>query len=737
MKEVENFETMITLMEFSENWFTWLSPSGKVKYISPGVKKITGYNPEEFLKNNDLFESIINSHDREKYFSLISGNYAPAKFRITHRNGSTRWIEQQVHTVSHGNHEDGRWIMSRDITESVQTSRNLSTMTKIVEQSAEAIAITDISGNIEYVNTAFEEITGYSLSDAQHLNIPSLLSAFGHNEHFNDMRTALLEGQVWRGQNIFHKKDGTPFYLDSFIFPLKNKKGEITNYIKMSRDITDIKKTEAELKESEAKNRAILNLQPDLIFIQKRDGTYLDVYTSNNDELYVSPEQFLGKKMEDIFPGENTEQFLIHSEKAFKSGGIEFYEYKLPVNGQTRHFEARIVPFGKDKILSIVRDVTEKVKREHEQLKYRKLESVGLLAGGIAHDFNNIITGVLGNIELAKLEFPQEHSATVYLQRAMKGLMRATGLTKQLLTFARGGDPVLRIVDLEKVIRETVLFHLSGSNVRAVFHLSENLWYVRADKGQMEQVLSNLTINAKQAMKKGGTLSIEARNWNGMSVSDLSGQYVEIVMRDEGEGIPEKYVERIFDPYFSTKHTGSGLGLATVYSIIAKHKGKILVSSEAGKGTVFTLYLPAAEKLRDSEYRDSLSDDVMLDHIRVLVMDDEDMVRSVAFSLLRRIGCDVDCVTDGEEALSAYKKAAVSGKPYDVIFMDLTIPGGMGGKETVKQLLSLYPEAKVIVTSGYSIDPVMAHFEEYGFKGCVVKPFSLGTLKNTLLRILS
>ena len=722
-------DTVLKVMESSTDWFMWINNKGGIAYISPGVTAITGYTADDFLADKGFLKQILDPRDRERYPEIYSFEYTkehpqPTEFRIIHKDGSLRWIEQRLYQSP-----AGLWIINRDITSGKTVFQKLLRMTQIVEQSAEAIAITDPFGAIEYVNSAFEEITGYSLEDANKYNLPTLIIKTDRKEPFEYLKKVLDKKGIWRGQNTFHKKDGSTFYLDSVVFPLRDEGGQITNYVKISRDITELKKTEEDLKESESKNRAILNLQPDLIFIQKKDGTYLDYYTSNEDNLYVSPHQFMGKRIEEVLPGDSGKQFLLHAKKAFITGGVEFYDYTLVVRNQKKHFEARIIPFGDDRVLSIIRDVTEKKLREQEQLKYSKLESVGLLAGGIAHDFNNIITGVLGNIELAKLEFSGEHSVYKYLERAQKGLQRATSLTKQLLTFARGGDPILGMVNLEKLIKETVLFHLSGSNIKALFELPGTLRRIKADRGQIEQVFSNLTINAKQAMPEGGELHIQARN--------VPDGYVEILVKDEGDGIPEEYINKIFDPYFSTKQAGSGLGLTTVYSIINKHNGHIHVVSGTEKGTVFTIRLPAVKTDSVLVQKNKTEACYTIGNKHILVMDDEEMVRSVMSSLIKALGCSADCVSNGVEAIKKYRKALKDQKPYDLVFMDLTIPGGMGGKETMEKLIALDPDVKAVVTSGYSSDPVMAHFTDYGFRGCMVKPFSLDSLKSILNTFLS
>ena len=391
-------------------------------------------------------------------------------------------------------------------------------------------------------------------------------------------------------------------------------------------------------------------------------------------------------------------------------------------------------------VVLVFRDITEQLKADEELFKIRKLESVGVLAGGIAHDFNNILTGLFGNIELAKMKLSKNHEAYSYIETANQALEKATHLTKQLLTFAKGGDPMLEAVSLQQVVQTSVAFNLSGSNVKAHLNLPDDLWQVKADEGQISQVIANLTINAKQAMPDGGSIYVKAENikdLNESTAQNLSGDFVKLSIRDEGIGISAKHVERIFDPYFSTKQTGSGLGLATVHSIITKHNGHIRVASKPYIGTIFTIFLSAekfSHKSAATTHPD-LTEKPISTSVHVLLLDDEEMVRNVSAAMLERCGYTVDFAVDGKEAMEKYISAHKSGNTFDIVIMDLTIPGGMGGKEAVNKLLAIDSEAKIIVSSGYSTDPVMANYSEYGFKGRLVKPFQMKTLKTEICRV--
>ncbi|MCE5244297.1 MAG: HDOD domain-containing protein [Syntrophobacteraceae bacterium] len=386
----------------------------------------------------------------------------------------------------------------------------------------------------------------------------------------------------------------------------------------------------------------------------------------------------------------------------------------------------------------VFRDITEKRRMEQELLKVQKLESIGVLAGGIAHDFNNILSAIIGNISLAKVYSKPGDKVLARLEDAEKASLRARDLTQQLLTFSKGGAPVKKTASIAEMIKDTVSFMLSGSNVRCEFTIPQDLWPVDVDTGQISQVINNLVVNARQAMPGGGTLRVRAEN---LSEADCRthpvciGQYVRISIEDQGTGIAKEDLHKIFDPYFTTKQSGHGLGLATSYSIVTNHGGYIFAESEPGVGTTFHIYLPASSGHLDTE--DSAEGEMTSAGGSILVMDDEEIVRQVIGMMLEHLGYEVAYAVDGAEAIELYEKAREAGRPFDLVIMDLTVPGGMGGKEAMQRLLELDPGVKAIVSSGYSSELLSSESRKYGFSGVVSKPYKIEELSEAVSKALN
>jgi len=390
-------------------------------------------------------------------------------------------------------------------------------------------------------------------------------------------------------------------------------------------------------------------------------------------------------------------------------------------------------------VVLVFRDITEKQKSEAELLKESKLESVGLLAGGIAHDFNNILLGILGNLSLARMN---AHSSEKMLERLLgveKAAMRAKELTQQLVMFARGGAPIRKQLQLAHIVKEATLFTLHGASVHCEFSLSPDLWSVEVDEGQFRQVVHNLVVNAVQAMPEGGKMEVRAENVEltaGFLPPLAAGKYVKISVLDFGTGIAPEHVSRIFDPYFSTRKHARGLGLASAYSVIRKHDGQINVESYVGRGSTFRIYLPASFKPEIVPSHDT-DQKRFFGQGRILVMDDEADILTLVREMLQMMGYEVETARDGVEALQRYQTAKQTRQPFAAVIMDLTVPEGMGGKEAIRRLKELDSQVKAIVSSGYSYDPVMANFQEYGFSGVIPKPYVMEDLARVLNEVIT
>ena len=389
-------------------------------------------------------------------------------------------------------------------------------------------------------------------------------------------------------------------------------------------------------------------------------------------------------------------------------------------------------------IIEASHDVTERRRTEEELFRARKLESVALLAGGIAHDFNNLLAVIQGNVSIAKSGASDELTHAT-LADAETACRRAADLTRQLLTFAKGGAPIRRAASLDEVIRESARFATRGSSVSLEIDIQEGLLPVEVDIGQIHQVVQNLILNAVQAMPGSGTIRIRGRNdrIEPGHPTLVGGRYVRIEVEDDGCGIAPEIVGRVFDPYFTTKPAGSGLGLATAWSIVRNHSGLLDVASVAGTGSIFTILLPACvcvQELLGSPVPPEPPPSSGTG--RVLVMDDDEPVRRVAGRMLERLGYEVELAVDGEEAVAAYKRALSEGRRFDAVILDLTVPGGVGGERALLELRALDPDVNALVSSGYATDPVIAHHDEYGFRGVVTKPYSTEQMGAALAAII-
>lgn len=533
--------------------------------------------------------------------------------------------------------------------------------------------------------------------------------------------------------------------------PLRNMQmAESIIQIFALRAASELERTRAEeaLRDSEQRYRAIVENAYDLMIETTDQGHCLYISPNCLDVLGYHAAELVGRNFFDLVHPE--EHDALTHDFMEKLGDLRPGEMTCRLRrktGEWRWFESHFRPFRTTagNVVAIIdtRDITDRRHIEEERLRASKLESVGLLAGGIAHDFNNILTSAFANIGLARMLVAKQQTETFStiverLAAAEKACLRARDLTKQLLTFAKGGAPVKNTASIRHFISDTVQFALRGSDVRCVIEIPDDLWVVEVDEGQMSQVIQNLILNADQAMPNGGVITVRAQNIALSSDTYLPltpGRYVMISVEDQGVGIPPEHLTQIFDPYYTTKQGGTGLGLATTYSIMKRHEGYVTVTSEVGVGTTFHLYLPAST----TETIDAPPvhhDELIAGTGRIIIMDDEPDIRDILGKMLIHLGFDVDQTSEGNELIARYQEAQRRGQRYALAIVDLTIPGGMGGKETVRRLKAIDPEVIALVSSGYSNDPVMAQPEQFGFKGVIVKPYNLSDLSRVLSRVL-
>ena len=392
-----------------------------------------------------------------------------------------------------------------------------------------------------------------------------------------------------------------------------------------------------------------------------------------------------------------------------------------------------------------VSDVTQQERMREALERKQKVETVGILAGGIAHDFNNILAVILGHIGLAKMRIVEPH-ARMPVEKAEEACLRAREMTRQLLAFSRGGKPVIGICDTKQLIIDSAMLAVSDTSIACLFDIQKDIWPLKADKIQIGQVVSNLVRNSVDVMDKGGIIEIMARNRDLTSVgarkrpvgSDskpiASGTYVELRISDQGPGIPDSIRERIFDPFFTTKEKGTGLGLAIVYSIIQNHLGSITVVSHEGEGAAFSIYLPSDSATVHQEGNPELL--ALGGKNKVLLMDDDELVLGSASEILSSLGYEVTKKSNGPEAFRSYRDAVVAGTPFDFCILDLVIPGGMSGSDCAKAILEFDPGALLFVSSGYSDDPVLSHYRDYGFRGIIPKPYTYEEFRQSLANVL-
>lgn len=547
-----------------------------------------------------------------------------------------------------------------------------------------------------------------------------------------------------RGADGYLRKPFDPRYLVELSFKVRRERALLRVEDILEARTRELQESQARLRQSEEKYRLLVENIPGVVFTRQPDGS-LDFYDHKIEALTgYSREAFHLRQLrwQDLILSEDQEPF---PPQACAAPQAVMREYRIRTrDGQVRWIQERSQllsgPEGQPPTLQgILFDITERKRQEEERLKLDKLEALGILAGGIAHDFNNLLTALLGNITLVTLTAELPEAAQKSLQAAEQACLRAQGLAQQLLTFAKGGTPVKQITPVGPLLQEAITLALAGSRSRAHCSLPPDLWAAHVDPGQVRQALQDILINAHQAMPGGGQITVTAANCRMTEADGLPltpGPYVRVAIADQGPGIDAALLGKIFDPYFTTKPGGSGLGLATAFSILQKHGGYLTCSSTLGEGATFTLYLPAAPQAARDQAPVPAPTLSVPPGRRVLVLEDDPQVADVARRMLEHLGYQAECVPEGKAAVAAYQKARARGEPFDAVILDLTVPGGMGGKESAEKLREVDPQVVAIVTSGYAEDPILTHYERYGFRGVLKKPYRVQEMAALLNRVL-
>jgi PAS domain S-box-containing protein len=755
----ERFE--LALRGASDGLWDWNLSTDEV-YYSPRWKSMLGYAPEELADRLDTWRRLVHPEDGDRTLAavrdLLEGrsDKFEVEFRMQHKDGSTRHILSRAfladdpvgrHRRLVGTHVDitERKQMELALQRSEQLYRNLVESTAAVAWEADCA-----TQRFNYVSPRVEQLSGFPPEQW------AGFASWAERIHPDDREAAVRFCKSETAKGLDHAFEyrmltaagGTVWVRD--VVSVVTENGRPVTLRGYFIDITAAKLAEEKIRQSEQFIRGILDSVDEGFIVVDRDYRIATANKAYGEQVGLCCEDVVGKH---CYRVSHRTQRPCHEageecavREVFATGKPQKALHKHPdAEGRLLFVETKAYPIldAAGRVVSAIETITNITERhllEEERLKTQKLESIGTLAGGIAHDFNNLLQGVFGYIAMAKLALAQpEHKSLAMLEQAEKALHLSVNLTSQLLTFSKGGQPVKQRVEIAPVVENAAKFALSGSRSDYRFVAAPGLWPVDADAGQIGQVIQNIVLNADQAMPLGGSVSIDACNVPAGSAAVPAGledgNYVRIAIADNGVGIPERFLAKIFDPYFTTKEKGSGLGLATSYSIVRNHGGRIEVRSAVDRGTTFLVFLaalPAADAARAPAAAASAARAG-----RFLVMDDEEIVRVVAGELLRALGHEVAFAEHGAAALERYRAARDAGRPFDAVILDLTIRGGMGGAEALRELKKLDPAVKAIVSSGYSDDAVVANHAALGFDSFLKKPYNLDELRRALDAVLA
>jgi PAS domain S-box-containing protein len=773
----------------------------KILSWNKAAEEMYGFKENEVIGKSvmDVTNALMVDSTPEKVWELLRRDNHWMGEAIHHRkNGEKINVLAAVTLMKDDEGKElGAVSIYRDVTEQHRIEsaihQNEERFRRIFQAGPVGIGLTDLECHFNMVNDRYSEMLGYTQEELRCLTYRDY--SFPEDaEKVSAGLQELLKGKIthFNIDKRFIRKNGEVFWGDQTITILRDSEDKPQGFLSMTLDITGRKRDEDHINHLNLTLRSIRNVNQLITREKNRDrliqgicssmvesksfenawivlvdehgqpvtstascnSNFSSVNLFENGELPVCAQRAMKQKKVIVIedPHKQCPECSILREK-FNTGSMavrlesegEIYGVlcaSMPQELLASEDEKALFEEVAEDIAFALRDISLRSTHDllqQEQLRAAKLESIGTLAGGIAHDFNNLLTGIMGNIGLAKSFLPPTSDVFEVLDEAEKAATRSRDLTQQLLTFARGGKPIKKITNIVKTVSDAATFALRGSRVKLELSLPESLWEAEVDEGQISQVIHNLVINADDAMPGGGTLSITGRNikqprWGILPL--IGGHYIEIVVRDTGTGITPEHLQKIFEPYFTTKQKGSGLGLTSAYSIIKSHGGSLLVDSVVNEGSIFRIYLPASRKTAKGE-KEVASQQSPQAGGKILIMDDDEIIRKMLKNMLNLAGYEVETTADGAEAIVKYRQAATGGNPFDAVIMDLTIPGGMGGKEAIQELLAFDPNAAVVVSSGYATDPIMSEYKKYGFSAVIAKPYSIKQLQQTISNLTS
>lgn len=693
-------------------------------YISPSVEKLRGFTAEEMMElplkdsfPSDSLGPVMQQIHQQLELEAQRPDVDRAwttEVKVTRKDGSTVWTETTMKFLKDADGVPTSILgVARDITARMRTEEKLRLNTAALESAANAVTIADANGIVMWVNPAFTALTGYAADEIIGQGT-GILNSNSHSDAFYDeLWTTITAGQVWRGELTNQRKDGTKYEAELTITPVKSTDGKTTHYIGIEQDITERKQAEDAVREAEEKYRTLVENANDAIVVTVEG---IVVYRNNayNNLVGITPCKIDGNIILDNIVPEHRDLVLGHYEARLR-GDYAPEQYEIDINTSSGdrvsvEMRARVIEYGGEKAVMVaMRDITERKQLEKQLIQAQKMESIGQLAGGVAHDFNNLLSAVIGFAQLASMQLGSTGRVdATYLDEIQSAAQRGADLTRQLLAFSRTQTTEPMIVSMNDLIvnLQKMLVRLIGEHVELTLDMSAKMDSVKVDPGQMEQVLTNLAVNARDAMPTGGRLSIQTTNIIfGNEITRLDpelepGPYVQVTVNDVGVGMPANVVARAFEPFFTTKPVGkgTGLGLSTCYGIVKQHKGHIVVESELGSGTTFTIYIPAVAESVETQIDDDEPFELQGGTETVLLVEDEPAVRKLTAEVLEQQGYTVLSAINGHEAVQVFEHP--HRDDIDLLLTDVVMPI-MGGRELAERYKSCYPAGKVIYMSGY------------------------------------